>query len=688
MKFLRTRLRRYVGKPIRAFLGAAVVLAAAEASAVTQSVARAWNEQALGAIRIDLPRPPVHARNLFHLSVAMYDAWAAYDTTASGFLFTEKITPTQDVELARAEAISFAAFRVLSARYSLSVNSNTSLAAFSNQMAALGYDAGFTATNGTTAAAAGNRIAAAVLAFGRGDGANESNNYSSAYVPTNPPLIVSIAGATNLVDANRWQPLALDFSVTQNGIEAGKIQTNVCPHWGAVSPFALMRFSATNIYEDRGSPPRLGGATDTQFKQEMAGVVEMSGQLTPDDGALLDISPGAFGNNSVGMNDGTGHPTNPATGQPYETNIVKRGDFGRVLAEFWADGPNSETPPGHWNALANYVSDSTQTVKQIGGAGPVLGDLEWDVKLYFGLNGALHDAAIAAWNHKGTYDSIRPISAIRYMGALGQSSDPFQPSFHTNGLPLVPGLIELVTTNSVQPGQPHTNLSSIIGHIVVRTWPGQPANPTSQYSGVKWIRAAAWLPYQKNTFVTPPFPGMISGHSTFSRSAAEFLTSFTGSAYFPGGLGEFVAPSNTFLTFERGPSQTVRLQWATFFDAADQAGISRLWGGIHIAADDREGRRAGVRIGQNSYQLALQYFAGHPEPHPPFDIAAATAPDGDVIVKWPTRAGRRYTVQTGTNLQNFADASVTYTSTATSITWTNLNGSQPLEFFRVRTGAP
>ena len=93
----------------------------------------------------------------------------------------------------------------------------------------------------------------------------------------------------------------------------------------------------------------------------------------------------------------------------------------RVMVEFWADGPKSETPPGHWNVLANKVGDELGTNLQIGGSGPQVDRLEWDVKTYLALNGAVHDAAIAAWGLKGHYDSVRPISMIRYMGSLGQS---------------------------------------------------------------------------------------------------------------------------------------------------------------------------------------------------------------------------------------------------------------------------
>ena len=122
---------------------------------------------------------------------------------------------------------------------------------------------------------------------------------------------------------------------------------------------------------------------------------------------------------------------------------MPRGDYTRILAEFWADGPDSETPPGHWFVILNYVSDHPATVKQLGGTGPVLDDLEWDVKAYLVMAGGMHDVAVACWGTKGWYDYIRPISAIRYMSDQGQSSDPKGPSYHPDGIRLVPGLIEV-----------------------------------------------------------------------------------------------------------------------------------------------------------------------------------------------------------------------------------------------------
>ncbi|MGZ6267217.1 MAG: DUF6851 domain-containing protein, partial [Candidatus Limnocylindrales bacterium] len=97
------------------------------------SVARAWDEALLDAIRRALPNPPVHARNLFHTSVAMWDAWAAYDPQASGYLVKEKDT-APDVAAARNEAISYAAFRVLTARFVKAVGADKSLSEFDDLM--------------------------------------------------------------------------------------------------------------------------------------------------------------------------------------------------------------------------------------------------------------------------------------------------------------------------------------------------------------------------------------------------------------------------------------------------------------------------------------------------------------------------------------------------------------------------
>ena len=573
------------------------------------SVARRWDEALLDSIRRALPNPAVHARNLYHLSAAMWDAWATYDPTADGVFFTEKHTAS-DIPAARNEAISYAAYRVLTSRYLKAVGGADSLSAFADVMDSLCYPLDANATAGDAPAEIGNRVAKAVLDTAINDGSNQANGYAAPdYAPVNPPLVVAKSGTT-MVDPNRWQPLQLAHMISQNGIpiENG-VQQAVAPHWGHVTSFALPAAGANGVPIDPGPPPLLGTATDQAYKEAAVAVIRYSSELDPSSGETIDISPAAFGGNTLGTNDGHGHAVNPATGQPYSADVVKRGDFARALTEFWADGPKSETPPGHWNVIANSVSDELASDLRIGGAGPTVDRLQWDVKLYLALNGAVQDAAIVAWGLKGYYDSVRPISMIRYLGGLGQSSDPSGPSYDAEGLPLVSNLIEVITAETTAPGGRHAALAGHEGEVAIRAWRGNPADPKTGIGGVGWILAANWVPYQAPTFVTPAFQGYVSGHSTFSRAAAEVMAGFTGNEYFPGGSSSWTTGTGT-LKVEAGPTGDVTLEWATYYDAADQAAISRLYGGIHIPADDFTGRVLGAQCGIEAWALAEKYYDG------------------------------------------------------------------------------
>ena len=571
---------------------------------IAQSVARRWDDALLDAIRRAVPNPPVHARNLFHLSVAMWDAWAAYDPTASGYLFKEKLRVAPcDVAAARNETISYAAYRILTARFIKAVGADQSLSQFADLMDAYGYPTGVTITDGDTPAAVGNRIAQTVLDYGNADGSNEANGYvATDYTAVNPPLIVALPDIS-VVDPNRWQPLQIENLVSQNGVPLPSgVQTAVGAHWGHVTSFGIPDGGAAGVPFDPGPPPRLGDPiTDGVFKTQAVEVIRDSSLLDSAGDTTIDISPGSIGGNDLGSNDGRGHTVNPVTGRPYASDSVRAGDFYRAIAEFWADGPKSETPPGHWNVLANAVSDSLYPNLRIGGTGRALGRLEWDVKLYLALNGAVHDAAIAAWGLKGRYDGNRPISIIRYMASLGQSSDPSVAPYNKKGLPLVPGLIEVITKNKTATGGPMAALRGHEGKIAIRAW--------ERTAEVGWILGTTWMPYQLPTFVTPSFQGYVSGHSTFSRAAAEVLTGITGSEYFPEGLSKWTVPAGSF-KIAAGPSTDVTLQWATYYDAADQAGQSRLFGGIHVQADDFTGRIIGSTCGKDAWALAQRYYAG------------------------------------------------------------------------------
>lgn len=670
----------------------AVAIVAGPALGAGLSIARVWDERALAAIRVDSPNPPAQARNLFSLATCMYDVWAAYDTNAVGFIYHTKHTAV-DVAAARREAISYAAYRILKERHFYSRTDFDTLIADDGLMTSLGYDTNNISRDLSTPAGVGNSVYDAVSTWFINDGSRQTNGTQSipypdypvasgGYIYINKALAADRHGiddgfGNGIVDVNHWQRLQVTNGLDQKGFPVRPIQNYQGAQWLGVRPFALVRTDRTRPWIDPGPPPAWGGDSTAEFITNVVSVLRASSELTPDDGVVFDISPASFGNNSLNGIDGHGYPLNPATGLPYPPNPTKRGDFTRVLAEFWADGPNSETPPGHWNVILNDVSDHPLMVKKIGGVGAVVDDLEWDVKAYFAVNAALHDAACAAWSLKRYYDGWRPLSAIRYLGGLGQSTDPTMSSYHKLGLPLITNLIELVTPGSIASGR-HKGLRA--GKIAVLSWPGQPADPANTYQGVRWIGVEDWLPYQKTSFVTPAFPGYVSGHSSFSRAAAEVLTAFTGSAYFPGGLGSYTISS---LSFEKGPTQPVELQYATYFDAADLAGLSRIWGGIHPPVDNLVGRRVGAEAGRRAWAMARQYFDGSIL-QTPSQVAIAPTTAGSEI-RYETLRGFYYQLEATTDLkQPFADAGGGWVRAENSSVQAVQSAGAGSKFFRLR----
>jgi hypothetical protein len=652
--------------------GAFVPVAPAVADESEWTIARIWNEEALQAIRQDFARPPVHARNLYHVSTAMFDAWAAYDPVSQGVYFKEKIAAS-DVEAARHEAISYAVYRLIEHRFANSPGADITLPNIEARLVSLGYDPENTSTIGNSPAAVGNRVAQTIIEFGLTDGSNELENYKGIdpitgedYEPANEPLVVEWPGAPTLVFPNKWQSIWLEVVIDQQGnILDGNVPDFVGPHWGLVAPFSLREDHKTpgkpGVYLDPGPPPMLGESEDDDelWLHTFTDVLLTSSVMDPDLDIFIDISPGVFGNNPIGSNDGEGHgPNNPVTGEPYESNVVRYGDYARIIAEFWADGPMSSTPPGHWNEMANeFVTDHPDFERRLGGVGPTLDPLEWDVKMYLAINGAAHDSAVACWGVKGYYDWVRPISAIRHMADNGQRTDPKLPSYHPYGLPLIEGKIELITEDSIKPGGKHWCLAEMvvdkfgepvfddqgnyifdgeqfIGELAVYSWPGSPWDPVSlpqvwvhpdcidqdaPYSGNRWFRAKRWSTYQLPTFITPPFAGYTSGHTTYSRAIARVLEELTGMQYWPGGLAEYTVPKG-WLDFEHGPSEDITLQWTSFYDASDQSARSRIYGGIHPYVDDFPARFHGHEIGGIVAEHAFKHFNGTVFPPCPGDF--------------------------------------------------------------------
>jgi hypothetical protein len=217
-------------------------------------------------------------------------------------------------------------------------------------------------------------------------------------------------------------------------------------------------------------------------------------------------------------------------------------DKQKMTAEYWADGPNSELPPGHWNLFAQFVSRRDNH-------GPNERGTDRDVKLFFALTNAIFDAGICAWDNKCQFNSVRPITAVRYL-FRGQT---------------------------------------------VRAWAGP-------YQRAQLIDGATWSPYQPTTFPTPPFPEYSSGHSNFSAAGAEILKLFTGSDRF----GDSVTLPAGSSKIEPGtlPATDLALSWATFSQAADEAGMSRRYGGIHFEQGDLDARSTGRMAARIAWKKA------------------------------------------------------------------------------------
>jgi hypothetical protein len=233
----------------------------------------------------------------------------------------------------------------------------------------------------------------------------------------------------------------------------------------------------------------------------------------------------------------------PAPQGSFEFYSAMLSDRTKSIAEWWADGPGSETPPGTWLLFAKQVSDRRHH------------SLTQDVQMHFALSNAMFDAGVAVWGYKRQYDYARPVTTVRYL---------------FNNQPIL-------------------------------AWGGEGL-------GTRLIQGQNWRPYQVATFITPPFAEHVSGHSTFSSSAAEVLKLFTGSDGFPNSA--VVRAGASLVEPGLVPAQDITLSWPTFSAAADEAGISRLYGGIHFRNGDLEGRKLGRKVGAQAYALSRAYIDG------------------------------------------------------------------------------
>jgi hypothetical protein len=447
---------------------------------------RQWNQAALDSITdpgVPAIRrtPPVAARSLAIAHTAIYDAWAAYDNTAKPTNGARASGSPADQQL----AISHAAYQTLTALFGSRAQFDALLAAQNSAP-----------DDPAPAAQVGRQAAADIL----GQRANDGANYPSYADPTdwnNSPANVNKSTPTPVVvtpeqphvqpvDPNKWQPLINPD---------GTVQTFLLPHWAFVRPWALSLGSALR---PAGPALRLTGSG--------GGDKGGNGQVVQEVNQAL--------NYSAGLTDQT-----------------------KAQAWYWSDGPNTVTPPGHWNLIAQEVSRQRRHT------------LGQDAKLFFALNNALLDAGIVAWDAKRAYNSMRPITAVRWL----KEGD------------------------------------------TIRAW--KPNQGTVVMNGTEW---RPFLP-------TPPFAEYTSGHSTFSSAAAEVLRSFTGTDTFS--FSATVAAGSIPTSIESGmPTKSITMSWSSFTDLAVSASLSRQIGGIHFQDGDLHARATGTDCGKAAYTKAKGYF--------------------------------------------------------------------------------
>jgi predicted small lipoprotein YifL len=458
---------------------------ARDAAPQQETIVVTWSSATLQAIRTTKPGPPISARALAIVHTAMYDAWAAYDQRAVGTRLggTLRRPPNERTEENKRRAISYAAYRALVDLFP------SQTPAFDALMMRFGYDAADRSTDLATATGIGNVAAQAVLDFRHRDGSNQLGDLRDALGNLHAAPYSDYTGyapvntADNVVDPTRWQPLRVN----------GVVQQFVAPHWQRVTPFAM-----TSGSQFRFQIIRPNFLAPGQVQAELEQIIGYSRTLD---------------------------------------------DRTKAIAEYWADGPHSELPPGHWCLFGAWVSQRDRHT------------IDDDAKMFFAMENAVMDAGIAAWDAKRFFDTVRPVTAVRYFKA-GKT---------------------------------------------IRAW-GGPGRGTVE------MRGEDWAPYQPASVVTPPFPEFISGHSAFSAASAEVLRRFTGSDAF--GASVTIGAGSSRVEPGLVPAADLTLSWPTFSAAADEAGMSRRYGGIHFAQGDVQARLVGRLVGAQAWAKAQQYFEG------------------------------------------------------------------------------
>ncbi|MEM7060901.1 MAG: DUF6851 domain-containing protein [Pseudomonadota bacterium] len=492
--------------------------------------------------------PTVASRAYAMMHTAMFDAWSAFDANAVTVSFDMEGDNIKPGFGTDEQKTKAMSFAAITVLRDLFPGSEELYQTVMERLDLPSTD------DGSLEAQVGIDAAEDLLTLRSNDGSNQSSGYAdnTGYTPVNPdPLTIN--------DITKWTPENVPVDPEDGTPE----QSFLTPQWGNVKSFG--------IEED--------GAGETAF--------ESIRPVAPQEffaDAFLAANPNAtinFTTKEIELNDGTGPASNIAVDQSLIGSVINEDfitqaeevvafsanltDEQKIIAEFWEDGGGTAFPPGTWMTFAQFVSARDNN------------SLDEDAQLFFAMGNAVMDAGIATWEAKVFYDYVRPVRAIRELGELG--------------------LIGEMGVDSV----------SAESGFVIDAWGGIDPN-TGLGRGTQTILAENFVTFQlPGGNVSPPFAEYTSGHSAFSAAGAEVLQLFTGSDDFGGSVT--FAPDS--IIFEDNvPAVETTLEWATFTEAADEAGLSRLYGGIHFNEGDINGRTLGRDVGEDAYNLAQAFING------------------------------------------------------------------------------
>eukprot|EP01080_Neovahlkampfia_damariscottae_P004948 gene4948-8544_t len=452
--------------------------------------------------------PPMTGRALYMITGAMYDAMSAYKPNLKSHICRiEKKSPEENTEANVVMAASQAAMTVIE---SIFRNHRDQLKTAYEHIELIKSKYG----SSGDASSVGAYCAKEMIESRKDDGSNEFGDEPSTrnnevysdytnYYPVNPNQTVPLMTDCRKVNSrNHWTPLLVP---TMNG--PPKVQIAQSPHMMSVKSFA----TSLDLLKTVKPPPQLGTNTEDRFHQDLNQILEIYSSLN---------------------------------------------DREKVIAEYWADGPFSALPPGHWHVISLFMINKKCL------------SIEDSIKLLFLQSSAALDSGILCWATKRYYDFVRPVTAIHCSKFENQTITSYK--------------------------GPYLGTGSILGKH--------------------------FQPYQNPFFISPGFQEYCSGHSAFSAASAEVLKQFFNSDEYgeeivikkgeslfepriergePGFINGLTnVPNRGSHSVGYTPAKDIRLSWKTFSDAAAESGMSRLYGGIHFKSGDLNCRKLGRDVGK------------------------------------------------------------------------------------------